>query len=44
MCVSVEYTRRRKNGSHMQFLVVDRDTHLEKNPSDVHTKHIALDG
>ena len=28
----------------MQFLVVDRDTHLEKNPSDVHAKHVAVDG
>ena len=44
MCLSVENTRRRKNGSHMQFLVVDRDTHLEENTSDVHAKHIAVDG
>ena len=41
---SVEHTRRRKNGLHMQFLDVDRITHMEENPSDVHTKHVAVDG
>ena len=40
----MEHTRRRKNGSHLQFLDADRITHLEENSSDVHTKHVAVHG
>ena len=43
VCFSVEHTRRRMNGSHMQFLDADRITHVEENPSDVHAKHVAAD-
>ena len=28
----------------MQFLDAERITHLDENPSDVHTEHVAVDG